>query len=113
MKIMKKIDELISIAESSDKIKIGEIVISLTEYVTFVAEKEARAHINSMRDEDTEKDIEEKYKECVNEIKELNNISSELLGHKIYDHEFEREKIENFLQELLSEIFENRKVSRK
>lgn len=113
MKIMKKIDELISKAENADKVKIGEIVVSLTEYVTFVAESEAKAHINSKSNNDAQSEIEEKYTNCVNNIKALNRMSSELLGEKIYDQEFDRDKIEKFMHELLSEIYENRKISRK
>lgn len=113
MEIMKKINELISMVESEDKVKIGEIIISLTEYVSFVAENEAKAHIKSERSKDTEKEIEERYKRCISDIKVLNKMSSELLGEKIYDKEFNRDEVEKFMKELLSEIFENRRISRK
>ena len=113
MEIIDKLDKLMLSAEDSERVRVGEIITTLTDYVMFVAEEEMKAHIHSKKNKNTEKEIEEKYEECVSEIKALNNMSSKLLGQKIYNQEFERNKVEDFLQKLLSEIFENRKISRK
>ena len=48
MEIMNKIDKLMSRVNTEDKIIVGNITICLTEYVTLVAKKEAKADRKSV-----------------------------------------------------------------
>lgn len=113
MKLLEKIDKLMLNATKDERIKVGEIIISLTEYVTCVAKKEMKNHLRSRQNEELKIETEAKYERCAKELVELNEISNRVLGQKIYDKEFEKDEIENFLQELLNEIYKNRRVSRK
>jgi hypothetical protein len=113
LKTIEIIYELVSMVDEKDKIKVGETIVILTEYVTLVAKKNVELQVYSTKNKGNRKEIEGKYQKCIDEIKFLNSLSEEFLGEKVYKKEFERDEVEKFLQELLNEIFVNRIIARK
>lgn len=113
MAIMDKINELVSIINYDEKLEVLNIVISLTEYATLVTRVEMNANMHSTRSEIEDAKIEDKYSLCVKQVNRLNDLSKEFLGENIYNQSLDRKEIEDFLLEILSEIYGSRKISRR
>ena len=121
MKIMKMLDRLISKVDVDKKVEIYEMQIELNEYIILVSKKNFEAHMNSFGNkfevveisQESRREIDQKYNLCLKYIKRFNELSEDYLGMKIYQGDFSRENIEEFLLELFDEMFSNRSISRR
>lgn len=83
-------------------------MLHFSKYIDLIIRRNTKLTLNKAVDEIENKEIEEKYNECIEKINFLNNISQEFIGEKIYNKEYERDKIEEFFWEVANEVYENR-----
>jgi len=99
--------------DSKNVKNIEKIMISFIEYMKL----DINNKIDFMLPQNTEenkKNLDKKYKECIENIKELNRLSEANNLKKIYNGKLDdKEKIREFILDINNEIFKNRKISRK
>lgn len=119
MYLKKKIDSLIHMADTEDKIIIADCLKSFNEYVTAVNTMEIKLKIAKFRAVDREDFVDivqaldrnrhHKHNSAIISVKMLNRIAKSYNSEDIYEGDLEsRYEIADFAMEVVKSIYENR-----